>query len=264
MLSSGAGGDSFSLLRRSPVPQQLRWHPPFPTAQHSPLLGWLHSPARIADEKSAAVLTTLPKQTQVRVIQCLANMDETDQESVRVVESQLQTWMDQVASKQTQRSAGLHAVESILSAAPPDAYHNILNNLELHDRRLAQRIEARQPVGASTDAPTTSPSAVESIHHATFDELAQLDRAMMDRLLASCEPELVVLALAGAKPAVFEQFLARMSVADAARIRQSIDDLGPVRLSDVETAQRELQQSAMQLQHGKSHTDRKRPLAVAA
>ncbi len=213
-------------------------------------------------EKSASVLARLPESKQVQVIQSLADTDDSDKESIRAVESQLQAWMDQAARRNQRRSAGLEAVETILAAASPGAYHNIVANLQRHDDRLAERLRTAEPVVERQ--PPREPPRPAPVVHRTFDELADMDAARIARLVAACESELLVLALAGAERPVFEKFMARLSETDAARIRRAMERLGPIRLSDVEAAQRELARLAEQIEQNIARQVEKSSLAVAA
>lgn len=215
-------------------------------------------------DKSASVLARLPEHKQVQVIQSLANTDDTDKESLRAVESQLQAWMDQAARRNQRRSAGLQAVETILAAASPGAYRNIVKNLRRHDHHLAGRLRTEEPV-VEQEAPRRhlgTPSA--PLNNRRFDELADLDESTIARLVAACDSELLVLAMAGAEPFVFERFMARLSEPDAARIRQAIQRLGPTRLSDVEAAQQVLARLAAEIEQNPAGTTEKSSLAVAA
>ena len=67
-------------------------------------------------------------------------------------------------------------------------------------------------------------------------------------ILAAAEPEIVILALATAPPALLDQILRLLPAAEAKALRKSLNAPGPTRLSDVEEAQRELARTARRLE----------------
>lgn len=191
-------------------------------------------------EQAALVLARLPAALQVDVIQRLAHLDETDRESLRVVESELLAWMDQEARQRRQHAGGMRAVTGILAAAPATEHDEILANLRQHDRQLAQRIAAGGP-----DAARPRSAALPDLK---FDDLAGLDPDSLTRLVRTCEPELVVLALTGASSQMLDRWIENLPRPDADSILRQLNDPGPIRLRDVETAQDELVALARHLQ----------------
>lgn len=191
-------------------------------------------------EQAALVLARLPAALQVDVIQRLARLDETDRESLRVVESELLAWMDQEARQRRQHAGGMRAVTGILAAAPATEHDEILANLRQHDRQLAQRIAAGGP-----DAARPRSAALPDLK---FDDLAGLDPDSLTRLVRTCEPELVVLALTGASSQMLDRWIENLPRPDADSILRQLNDPGPIRLRDVETAQDELVALARHLQ----------------
>ena len=191
-------------------------------------------------EQAALVLARLPAALQVDVIQRLARLDETDRESLRVVESELLAWMDQEARQRRQHAGGMRAVTGILAAAPATEHDEILANLRQHDQQLAQRVAAGGP-----DAARPRSAALPDLK---FDDLAGLDPDSLTRLVRTCEPELVVLALTGASSQMLDRWIENLPQPDADSILRQLNDPGPIRLRDVETAQDELVALARHLQ----------------
>jgi flagellar motor switch protein FliG len=78
----------------------------------------------------------------------------------------------------------------------------------------------------------------------TFDDLERLDPRAMQTLLKQVEGEPLLLALKGAVPALREHFFANMSTRAADNLREELESRGPVRVADVETAQKEIVKTA--------------------
>ena len=201
-----------------------------------------HLPA----DRAAEVLAGLSAELQIEVARRLVDLDETDPEILREVEQGLESWLcDQVRSNQ-RRAAGITALSNILGAASPWAKQSILANLSLHDRHLVSRIKTVQH----------SPL--------TFAQFEHLDPASLTVVLHHADPELLVLALAGAGAEFSERVFELFPRAESGSLRAHLRALGPTRLSDVEEAQHALAELAGQLEmRGEIAPDVRGRLSVA-
>ena len=73
-----------------------------------------------------------------------------------------------------------------------------------------------------------------------FDNLVDVDDRGTQTLLREGSTDLLVLALKGADPGVQEKIFKNMSKRAAELLRDDLDAKGPVKLSDVEGAQKEI------------------------
>ena len=73
-----------------------------------------------------------------------------------------------------------------------------------------------------------------------FDNLIMSDERSLQTLLRSVDNELLVLALKGADEPLREKLFSCMSKRAAANIVDEMEALGPVRLTEVQTAQKEI------------------------
>ncbi|HQU42558.1 MAG: hypothetical protein B7Z73_06875 [Planctomycetia bacterium 21-64-5] len=182
--------------------------------------------SHLPDDRAAAVLATLEGELQAEVIQRLIDLDQADPEIVREVERGLESRMLEQAVTERRQESGLQSVARILDAARPALRRAIMTNLARHDRPLAQRLR---------------PQRFE------FDDLRGVDDATLATILAAAGSELARLALAGADEELVERILGPLTPLEAKKMRRMIENLGPVRLSDVEEAQREVARIACQL-----------------
>ena len=74
----------------------------------------------------------------------------------------------------------------------------------------------------------------------TFDDLGKLDDKGVQALLKEVQSESLVIALKGATPELREKVLKNMSSRAAETLREDLASRGPVRVSDVETEQKEM------------------------
>ena len=73
-----------------------------------------------------------------------------------------------------------------------------------------------------------------------FDDLAEVDNRGIQTLLREISSETLVLALKGAEDAIKEKILSNMSQRAAEMLRDDLESRGPVKLSEVEGAQKEI------------------------
>ena len=74
----------------------------------------------------------------------------------------------------------------------------------------------------------------------TFDDLEKVDDKGIQAMLKEVQSESLVVALKGAAPPLREKILKNMSTRAAETLREDLDSRGPVRLSEVESEQKEM------------------------
>jgi flagellar motor switch protein FliG len=74
----------------------------------------------------------------------------------------------------------------------------------------------------------------------TFDDLEKIDDKGIQTLLKEVQSESLVIALKGATPEMREKVFKNMSTRAAETLREDLESRGPVRVSEVETEQKEL------------------------
>jgi flagellar motor switch protein FliG len=183
--------------------------------------------SRLPRQRAGEMLATLAPSLQVDVIRRLVNLDQANPDVLREVERGLESRIREQLLDERRRNAGMATVADILAAAAPHTKRDILFNLSRHDRQLAGRFVER---------------------HWTFADLEHLPNDDLSTLLRQAEPQLALLALAGSTAGFVERVMGLLPQADARRLRESLDKLGPTRLSDVEEAQHELARLAEQLE----------------
>jgi flagellar motor switch protein FliG len=80
-----------------------------------------------------------------------------------------------------------------------------------------------------------------------FENLGKSDDRSLQTLLRSVEPDQLVLALKGADETLRDRLLSCMSVRAAAGIRDEMEAMGPIRLSDVQEAQKRIVAQAREM-----------------
>jgi len=95
----------------------------------------------------------------------------------------------------------------------------VLESIRSHDPELAQKIMDKMFV---------------------FDDVMKLDDKAIQMLLKEVASESLIVALKGAQPELKEKFLSNMSSRAAETLREDLESRGPMRLSEVETQQKEI------------------------
>lgn len=175
--------------------------------------------SHLAPDQAGEVLAPLPPELQVDVMRRLAALEEADPQTLREVERGLESRMQATLDENHRCHQGMSAIQDILQAARPGTKRTILANLAKHDEPLATRLHGRSR---------------------TFADCLQLDAARLAILVEEAGLELVQLALATAPASVAERFAAVLPQSAGRPIALGIEQLGPVRLSDIDGAQQEI------------------------
>ena len=80
-----------------------------------------------------------------------------------------------------------------------------------------------------------------------FDDLIDVDDRSIQTLLREVQPEMLQKALKGCDDALKEKFFKNMSKRSAEMFKEELQAMGPVRVSDVEAAQKDILSAARKL-----------------
>lgn len=200
--------------------------------------------SHLPPDRAGELLAQLPPAVQVDVIRRLVDLDEADPRVLREVERGLESWLSEQVRDRRRRAAGLAAVSAILSAATGGTRRNILKNLTRHDRTLAGKLRPDRFL---------------------FADLIELDDATLVAVLKAADPELIVLALAGARTELVQRITRQIPGGQGRALSKALVHLGPTRLADVEEAQQALADLAVDLEaEGGISLGPRRRISVAA
>ncbi len=169
--------------------------------------------------QAAAIIAGLPPDRQLAVIRRIANMGQTSPEIIKEVEKGLESRMSSVMSQQFENAGGVESVAEILNVIDRATERNILEN-------LAQE----------------APDLVEEIRRLmfVFEDIAKLTDRDIQTLLKNVESSQWAMALKGASEELKEKIFKNMSKRAADLLREEMEYLGAVRLSNVEQTQQQI------------------------
>jgi flagellar motor switch protein FliG len=175
--------------------------------------------AHLPSSKGSEILSGLPPAKQIEVVTRVANMEQTNPEVIREVEKGLEQRLSGIVSQQFQRVGGVEAVAEMLNLADRSTEKGILESLEADDPELVEQIRRLMFV---------------------FEDILLVNDKGIQALLKEIDNEELALALKTASDDMKEKIFANMSDRASQLIKEDMEYMGPVRLSDVEAAQQRI------------------------
>ena len=183
--------------------------------------------ASLEPEAGAAIITGLPADIRPEVILRVATMDKASPEVVKQIEQVLERQVSAGLTSGVSFGGGSKTVAEMLNRVDPATQKELLGQLDENSPALAEQIRALM---------------------FTFEDLVNVDDRGLQRLIQEVEQKDLVLALKGAGEEIVGKIFKGMSERTAGVIKQEIEYLGPVRLKDVEEAQRRVVAAARKLE----------------
>lgn len=180
--------------------------------------------AHLYPEHAGQILSLLSEEMQEEVAYRMAQLGRTSPEVIEEVSNLLRHEIRQVRGREV---GGVRSVAEMLNHVDKTTEERILTCLHKMDPDLADSVRGLMFV---------------------FEDLVQVDDRSMQQLIREVEREKWVLALRTASPQLKKKIFGNMSERAGALLREELESLGPVRLRDVEKAQREILDFARQLE----------------
>ena len=183
--------------------------------------------AYMEPEQAGEVLHHLPERLVSEAMMRLASLETVQPAAIREVNDILEEQLSgETQSLQVASLGGPKAAAEVLNRLETSLSGSILEKMRENDSELAEKVQEKMFV---------------------FDDLIKLDDRSLQVLLREIPSEGFVTALKGASPGLREKFFANMSKRAAEMMRDDLDAKGPVRVSEVETAQKAILQIATRL-----------------
>jgi flagellar motor switch protein FliG len=169
--------------------------------------------------KASEVIGGLPVQKQVEVIKRVANMEQTNPEVIREVERGLESRLSSMLMQSMEKTGGVETVAEILNLADRATEKSIMGGLEAEDPDLVEQIRRLMFV---------------------FEDILKVNDKGIQAVLKEVENSELGLALKTASEELRNKIFKNMSERAAALIREDMEYMGPVKVSDVESAQQRI------------------------
>ena len=170
-------------------------------------------------EQASEILSSLPAEKQSDIARRIATMDRASPEVVKEVERVLEYKMSTVIGQDNTEIGGVSALVNILNMVDRSTERTILENLEVKYPILAEEVRNRMFV---------------------FEDIIKIDDIAIQRILRDINPKDLPIALRGANEEVREKIFRNQSRRASDMLKEEINYIGPVRLRDVEEAQKKI------------------------
>ena len=171
--------------------------------------------SKIATEHASKVLSVLPEELAMDVVQRMLGLDPVQKEILEKIEATLRTEFMSTLNH-TKRRDSHEQMAEIFNAFDRQTEARFITTLEETSRDDAERIKALM---------------------FTFEDLAKLEASAIQTLLARMDKKELAISLKGASEQLKDTFFANMSSRQAKLLREDMQAMGPVRLKDVDEAQ---------------------------
>jgi len=179
-------------------------------------------------EHAGAIIAKLPEDKRADVVYRIATLDAVSPAVIDRIEEALSKEIGIVVGGQEQKEVGgLKKVVEILDSMTDNLDSEILENLEEVDPEMVENIRKMM---------------------FTFEDLCALDGRSIQMILREVNNDSLTMALKTASNEIKEKIFANMSSRAAEMIRDDLDAMGPVRLSEVEAMQQTIVKIAMKLE----------------
>jgi flagellar motor switch protein FliG len=175
---------------------------------------------------AADVLNFLPAEARPEIIQRIASLDTVQPSAMEELE---QIMMKQFATNSSSKSSsfgGVKAAAQIMNSVKVELESAIMSGLSVIDADLMQKIQDNM---------------------FTFENLVSVDNRGIQAIMRTAEPDMLMVALKGAPDYVKDKFLDNMSARARVMFVDDMESKGPLRITEVEEAQKNIMRMARKL-----------------
>jgi len=175
---------------------------------------------------AADVLNFLPIENRPEIIQRVASLETVQPSAMDELEEIMQKQFSSNSSAKSSSFGGVKAAAKIMNFVKVDQESLIMNGLEKLDAELMLKIQDNM---------------------FTFENLSGVDNRAIQTLMRNVEPDMMMTALKGAPEYVKEKFFDNMSQRARVMFMDEMEAKGPLRITDVEDAQKAIMRIARKL-----------------
>jgi len=170
-------------------------------------------------EQAALVLKCLPENIQPNVTYRMAVLEAIPPSVTHEINEVLMREMDSAGTFSSSKVGGIESVAEMLNTMEKSYESRILSVIEETNPELSEQIRELM---------------------FTFEDLVLIDKEGMQLLLSNVEQSDIILSLKSASDTVQEHIFSNLSKRQGTLIRDDLSNLGPVKVSDVDSAQQKI------------------------
>ena len=183
--------------------------------------------SHVSARKASEIVALLPEEQQEEVVFRLATMGKTSPALLEEIETVLRDQVGSVLGAELSTSGGLELVAEILNYSARSTERSIMESISERDPMLAGGIKALM---------------------FTFDDLINVSGRDLQKLLSQIDQRDLILSLKGTTEELKSKLMANVSERAAAGITEELELLGPVKVSEIEDAQRRIIEEAQNME----------------
>lgn len=181
---------------------------------------------QLDDDQAASVLELFSPELRKEVILRIARMEVLDPGAMDELDKVMASQVGRLQKTPPKKVKGVTNAAAILNATNSKLENELLEALREEDQTLGDQVKEKMFV---------------------FDNLASLDDKGFQRLIREIATENLVVALKGVDASLADRFFNNMSERAAEILKDDMDAKGPLKLSEVEAAQKQILISAQAL-----------------
>ncbi|MDC0601558.1 flagellar motor switch protein FliG [Aliiglaciecola sp.] len=218
LMGSGAKGlDSLKWMDSKQVASIIRnEHPQIQTI----VMSYLEA------EQSAEILSQFPEKVRLDLMMRVANLEEVQPAALQELNEIMEKQFAGQAGTQAAKMGGLKSAADIMNYLDTNIEGQLMDAIREQDEEMSQQIQDLMFV---------------------FDNLADVDDRSIQAILREVQQDSLLKAIKGADEELKNKITKNMSKRAAEMLIDDLEALGPVRISEVETAQKEILSVARRL-----------------
>ncbi len=177
-------------------------------------------------EQTSALMELFPEEKRNELMLRIALLDKVDPDAMRVLNDAMLQVVGKVAEKGVSGVGGISPVADILNLMDIKKNESAISSIREYDPELADLIVEKMFV---------------------FEDFLDVEDSSLETLLLEVPQNVLIMALKGASPKLRDKIFGNLTRRSAERIRDELDTLPPVRVSEVQENQREIIQLARKL-----------------
>ena len=177
-------------------------------------------------EQSAEILAQFPEKVRLDLTMRIANLEEVQPAALQELNEIMEKQFAGQAGAQAAKMGGLKAAANIMNYLDTNIEGQLMDSIREHDEEMSQQIQDLMFV---------------------FENLMDVEDRGIQAILREVQQDVLMKAIKGTDDALKEKILSNMSKRAAELLADDLEAMAPVRISEVEAAQKEILATARRL-----------------
>ncbi|MFY8300309.1 flagellar motor switch protein FliG [Pseudoalteromonas sp. SS15] len=177
-------------------------------------------------EQSAEILSQFPEKVRLDLTMRIANLEEVQPAALQELNEIMEKQFAGQAGAQAAKMGGLKAAADIMNYLDTNVEGQLMDSIREHDEEMSQQIQDLMFV---------------------FENLMDVEDRGIQAILREVQQDVLMKAIKGTDDALKDKILGNMSKRAAEMMADDLEAMPPVRISEVEAAQKEILSTARRL-----------------